>query len=72
MQVDESTVIAGLSVFLVFVRYLYGSEVEEEMLMCKPLPAHTAGECIFNVIGLYMAEKGLSRKLLILSQVARE
>jgi hypothetical protein len=30
--------------------------------MCKPLPAHFTGNDIFNLIDLYMAEKGLSWK----------
>jgi hypothetical protein len=30
------------------------------MVMCKPLPAHTTGEYIFYVTGLYMVEKSFS------------
>jgi len=43
MQLDEPTDIAGLSVLLVFVRYMHNSQVEEQMLMCKPLPVHSTG-----------------------------
>jgi hypothetical protein len=49
VQVDESTDIAGPSVLLAFVSY---NQVEEETLKCKPLPAHTTGENIFNLIDL--------------------
>jgi hypothetical protein len=38
------------------------SQTEEEMIMCKPLPTHTTGEDIFNLMDLYMSEKGLCWK----------
>jgi hypothetical protein len=38
-------------------------QVEDKMLMCKPLPTHSRGEeDIFNPTDLYMAEKVLSWK----------
>jgi hypothetical protein len=37
-------------------------QVEEEILMCKPLPTLTTGEDTFNLTDLCMAEKGLSWK----------
>jgi hypothetical protein len=43
MQVDESTDVASPSVLLAFVVYIFNNQVEEEMLMCKPLPIHTTG-----------------------------
>jgi hypothetical protein len=35
MQVSECTDVACLSVVLAFVRYIYNSEAEEEMPVCK-------------------------------------
>jgi hypothetical protein len=32
------------------------------MLICKPLPTHTAGEDVCNLNDMYMAEKDLSWK----------
>jgi hypothetical protein len=31
-------------------------------MLCKPLPTHTTGEFIFNIIGLHMAEQGFTHK----------
>jgi hypothetical protein len=56
VQTDEYTGATGLSVLLVFVRYMYDSNVEEETLMCKPLHTHNTTEDILNLIDLYMAE----------------
>jgi hypothetical protein len=71
MQVDESTDTAGLSVLLAFVRCIYNSPVEEEMLMCKPLPSQSIGGDIFNVTDLYMDKKALvGNNVLIFAQTA--
>jgi hypothetical protein len=69
MKLDESTDVAGLSVLLVFMRYMHNTHVEEEMLMCKRLPVHTMGEDIFKVIHSYMTDKGLSGKDLKFAQM---
>jgi hypothetical protein len=62
MLIDESTDVASLSLSLTFVRYIYNSQVEEKMFMCRSLPTHTVREDIFYLTGLYVAEKGLSWK----------
>jgi hypothetical protein len=58
---DESNDVAGLSLFLTFIRHTPAhnkNQVEEEMLMCKP----TKGEDIFNLTDLCMAQKNLTWK----------
>ena len=60
LQVDESTDVAGLAIMLVFVRYVYKSDVKEELLFCKPLPCHATGEDIFKVFDQYFTENELT------------
>jgi hypothetical protein len=58
-QVDEFTDIASLSLLLSFVRYIYNNQVQEEILVYKPLSTHTTGEDNFNLDDLYVTEIGL-------------
>ncbi len=60
LQMDKSTHVAGLAVLLVFVRYIYEGNVEEDLLICQNLEAHTTGEAIFNLIDSYMKENNIS------------
>jgi hypothetical protein len=60
LQTDESTDISGLAVLLVFVRYCYKNIIEKDLLCCKSLESHTAGEAIFNVIDTYMIKHNIS------------
>jgi hypothetical protein len=62
VQVDESTDVAGLSVVLTFVRYIYNSQVEEEVLVCTYLPINNIGEDSYYLTDLCLAEKSLSWK----------
>jgi len=43
LQMDESTDIAGLSVLLVFVRYININSFKEDFLFCRPLLSNTTG-----------------------------
>ena len=36
LQLDESTDVAGLAQFLVYVRYVYGGSIKEDILFWKP------------------------------------
>ncbi|XP_050058770.1 zinc finger BED domain-containing protein 5-like [Aphis gossypii] len=54
IQLDESTDVAGLSILLVFVRYIFETSIEEDLLLCTPLYTNTTGEEIFKVIDSYM------------------
>jgi len=51
---DESTDVAELSILLVFVRYIFETSIEEDLLLCTPLDTNTTGEEIFKVIDSYM------------------
>jgi hypothetical protein len=53
--------IAGLSALLVFMRYMHNNQVEEQMLMCKPLPVHSM-EDTFKLTDSYMTDKGFCWK----------
>jgi hypothetical protein len=37
LQLDESTDVAGLAQLLVYVHYVYGRSIKEDILFCKPL-----------------------------------
>lgn len=50
LQIDESTDVAGLAILLAFVRYEYSGCFEEDLLLCKPLPANTTGAEIFRLL----------------------
>ena len=41
LQLDESTDVAGLAQLLVYVRYVYGWSIKEDILFCKPLETRT-------------------------------
>jgi hypothetical protein len=43
VQVDETNDISILSVLLAFVRYIYNSEIEEEIFM--------SNVCVFKLVG---------------------
>jgi hypothetical protein len=36
LQLDESTDVAGLAQLLVYVCYVYGESIKEDILFCKP------------------------------------
>ncbi|XP_060853299.1 zinc finger BED domain-containing protein 5-like [Rhopalosiphum padi] len=54
IQLDKSTDVAGLSILLVFVRYIFETSIEEDLLLCTPLDTNTTGGEIFKVIDSYM------------------
>uniref|UniRef100_A0A8C4F846 DUF4371 domain-containing protein n=1 Tax=Dicentrarchus labrax TaxID=13489 RepID=A0A8C4F846_DICLA len=60
LQLDESTDIAGQAQLLTYVRYLRDKAIEEDVLFCRPLQSHTTGEAIFNVLDVFIREKGLA------------
>ena len=63
LQIDESTDVAGLVVLLVFVRYNYESQIEEDLLICKPLESHTMGkQYLTQLIHSFMEKNEISWK----------
>ncbi|GBO05140.1 Zinc finger BED domain-containing protein 5 [Araneus ventricosus] len=56
VQVDESTDVSDLSIFLVIARYFNVDELEENLLLCYRLTKRCTGEDIFNGIQGYFCE----------------
>ena len=54
LQLDESTDVVGLAQHLVYVRYVYGESIKEDILFCKPLETRTTGEYIFKVLDSFV------------------
>ena len=52
---------AGLAVFLAFVRYVYDGDIQEDLFLCKTLPTST-GEEIFKILDTFMSENKVSWK----------
>ena len=59
LQLDESTEVAGLAQLLVYVRYIYGRSIKEDILFCKPLETRTTWEDIFKVLDSFVTSNGL-------------
>ena len=60
IQLDESTDIAGLPQLLVFVRFVNGGAVVENLLFCNILKLHCIGEDIFNNLDGSFRDNSLS------------
>ena len=60
IQLDESTNIAGLLQLLVFVQFVNGGEVVEDLLFCNTLKLHCRGEDIFNSLDGFFRNNSLS------------
>ena len=43
LQLDESTDIASHAQLLVYARYIYEGHLEENILLCRPIPERTTG-----------------------------
>lgn len=48
IQLDESTDISKMTQLLLFVRYIYGGSIQENLLFCRPLEGHTRGKDIYK------------------------
>ena len=55
MQLDESTDVTNLSQLQVYVRYISGNRVEEELLMCEPLFATTKSRDVKDKVDAFLA-----------------
>ncbi|XP_074026816.1 zinc finger BED domain-containing protein 5-like [Leptinotarsa decemlineata] len=49
LQFDESTDVSDCAQFVMFVRYEADMSIEEEILFCKPLPANTSGQYLYDM-----------------------
>jgi hypothetical protein len=50
IQLDESTDAVNLSILLVFVRYVYEGEFQDDLLLCKSTEAQITGEDVFQIL----------------------
>jgi hypothetical protein len=62
LQLHESTDILQLAVLLVFVRYCYHNDVEEDLLLCESLQSNKTGEKIFNCVNSFIKKHEISWK----------
>ncbi|KRX12581.1 Zinc finger BED domain-containing protein 5 [Trichinella nelsoni] len=58
LQLDESTDIQGLSKLIVFDRFVWNSELHEDILFCEPIIQGTSEE-IFETLDVYVKSKEL-------------
>ena len=57
IQLDKAMEITKLAQLLVYVRYVYKENIEEELLFCRPLKDHTKGKDMYcNVDELLKAD----------------
>ena len=56
---DESVDVAGLAILIVFVHYQYLESFQEDLLLCKPVPANTSGTEIFKLIDEFFTVHGI-------------
>ena len=56
IQLDDSTDIAGLPQFSVFIRYINNATISEDFLFCKALKLHTKVEDIFQYLNSFFSE----------------
>jgi hypothetical protein len=50
LQIDESTDVAGLAQLLVFVRYCFEENIQEEFMFCLPPSERCTGSDIFKAV----------------------
>jgi hypothetical protein len=50
IQLDESTDVVNVVILLVFIRYVYEGEFQEDLLLCKSTEARITGEDIFQIL----------------------
>ncbi|XP_072113696.1 E3 ubiquitin-protein ligase RNF4 isoform X1 [Mobula birostris] len=57
IQVDESTDVDNKAILLVYVRYIFQDDVQEDMLCALPLTTNTTGAELFKSLNDYMSGK---------------
>jgi hypothetical protein len=56
LQIDETTDISKCAQLLAYIRYVYESEMEEELLFCHELETYTTSEAIFKDLDNYVSK----------------
>ena len=60
IELDETTDVADLNQFIVFVRYVKGQEIKEEFLFCKQLITTAKAIDVKNILDDFIISNGLS------------
>ncbi|GFS84283.1 zinc finger BED domain-containing protein 5 [Nephila pilipes] len=60
IRFDETIDITGLSILLAIVRYILGTDAQEDMLICKSLPTRTTAGEVFNFVNSYFKKHDIS------------
>lgn len=58
LQVDKSTDFANEAQMMVFIRYIYSSQIKET-LFCHSVPTRTTAEELFKILDQYMTDKNI-------------
>ena len=62
IQLDESTNITNMANLLVYVRYIYINEINEDLLFCQQMNTRTTGMDIFQKVDTFYTNVGLQWK----------
>jgi hypothetical protein len=60
LQIDESSDVAGLAQLLVFVRYWFEENIQEEFMFCLPLSERCARTDIFKAVNDHFTAEDIS------------
>jgi hypothetical protein len=60
LQIDESTDVAGLAQLLVFVRYCFEENIQEEFIFCLPLSERCTGSGINKAVNDHFTAEDIS------------
>ncbi|XP_072311404.1 zinc finger BED domain-containing protein 5-like [Eucyclogobius newberryi] len=59
IQLDESVDGANLYQLIVFVQYVHGQSIEEDLLLCRPLETTTQAADVMQLVDAFFEEEGL-------------
>lgn len=59
LLLDETPEVSGNTNLLVYVRYEYLGELQEEFMFCKPLPGNCTGKVIFDTLNGYVVKNNI-------------
>ena len=62
IQLDESTDITNMAHLLVYVRYIYNNEINEDLLFCQQMNTRTTGMDVFQKVDTFFSNVGLQWK----------
>ncbi|XP_060788693.1 SCAN domain-containing protein 3-like [Neoarius graeffei] len=65
IQLDETTTVAGESVLIVYVQYVDGEDLKQDILMSKNLETTTTGKDVFMAVDSYLSSNNLSYENLV-------